>query len=292
MIYSSLEGVLGEVYAECANGIPVSAVCVVADFAFFAGKPSSNLLTYDFGKPFLILTPRDTMWQSCMERTLAPNEDTVQLDNVIEGPYGKVQKACRYAFRKDTAFDCTHLALLKDRVPGGYTLHPIREQAYRECLETPWSRDLVANYASYEDYHTHARGYVIRETTRGAIVAGASAYTYYSGGIEIEVDTCGSPTKGFGDRMRRDTDPRLSRIWAVSKLGRRQSGLRASCTEARVYAGAFVPGILSYKIKTNDLPSRFRENRSCFLCGSTVCGRRLRRFFGFVRRHAVFGWHF
>lgn len=189
MIYSCLEGVLGEVYAECANGIPVSAVCVVADFAFFAGKPSSNLLTYDFGKPFLILTPHDTMWQSCMERTLAPNEDTVQLDNVVEGPYGKVQKACRYAFRKDTAFDCTHLALLKDRVPGGYTLHPIREQAYRECLETPWSRDLVANYASYEDYHTHARGYVIRETTSGAIVAGASAYTYYSGGIEIEVDT-------------------------------------------------------------------------------------------------------
>ena len=129
------------------------------------------------------------MWQSCMERTLAPNEDTVQLDNVVEGPYGKVQKACRYAFRKDTAFDCTHLALLKDRVPGGYTLHPIREQAYRECLETPWSRDLVANYASYEDYHTHARGYVIRDTTSGAIVAGASAYTYYSGGIEIEVDT-------------------------------------------------------------------------------------------------------
>lgn len=193
MIYSCLEGVLGEVYAECENGIPVSAACVIADFAFFAGKPSPSLVTYDFGKPFLILTPRNLSWQRCMEDTLAPNvpypDDVPEWDNDVESAYGKVRKVCRYAMRKDTVFDCTHLETLRSRVPRGYTLHPIREQAYRECMDTPWSRDLVMNYPSYEDYHAHTRGYVVRETASGTIVAGASAYTYYSGGIEIEVDT-------------------------------------------------------------------------------------------------------
>lgn len=192
MVYSVLEGVLGAVYAVMDKGLPVSAVCIAADFAFFAGIPSPILLTYDYGKPFLILTPRDRAWQDCMEKTLLPEHRTLPdapWDMPLAGAYGRVQRTIRYAIRKDTVFDRARLIDIRDHVPVGYTLHPIGKAEYSTCQSMAWSRDFVSNYPTYAAYRAYARGYVIRECKNDTIVAGASAYTHYSGGIEIEVDT-------------------------------------------------------------------------------------------------------
>lgn len=192
MIYSCLEGTTGSVYAECMDGKPLSAVCIAVDFAFFSGIPSPSLITHDYGKSFLILTPRDRAWQLCIERTLAPDSvyspDQMEWQDPVCGPYGKLHKVTRYAIRKDTVFDRAHLEAIRDRLAEGFILHPMEEAEYYECASQPWSCDFVQNYPTYEEYRKHALGYVIK-TEKDTIVAGASAYTFYSGGIEIEVDT-------------------------------------------------------------------------------------------------------
>lgn len=46
---------------------------------------------------------------------------------------------------------------------------------------------IVANYKNYEDYEQNGLGYLILEGDN--IISGASSFSYYDGGIEIEIDT-------------------------------------------------------------------------------------------------------
>jgi predicted GNAT family acetyltransferase len=64
------------------------------------------------------------------------------------------------------------------------------------CLSDPATRDFVSSFESKEKYLDIGRGVVI--TRSGKIVAGASSYTRYNEGIEIEVDTVeGERRKGL-----------------------------------------------------------------------------------------------
>ena len=55
------------------------------------------------------------------------------------------------------------------------------------CLENPVTRDFVSAFESKENYLELGRGMVILKD--GKIVSGASSYTRYREGIEVEVDT-------------------------------------------------------------------------------------------------------
>lgn len=48
-------------------------------------------------------------------------------------------------------------------------------------------RDLCSQFESDEDYLKHGWGIVTLD--HGEVIAGASSYTYYNDGIEIEIDT-------------------------------------------------------------------------------------------------------
>ncbi|MDY4397537.1 MAG: GNAT family N-acetyltransferase, partial [Eubacteriales bacterium] len=50
-----------------------------------------------------------------------------------------------------------------------------------------WSRDLVSAFGSYEAFSAHGIGCAV--LFGDTVVSGASSYSYYSGGIEIEIDT-------------------------------------------------------------------------------------------------------
>ena len=73
------------------------------------------------------------------------------------------------------------------RDPEGYELREIDGEIYDMCLEDPVTRDFVSCFGSRERYLELGRGMVILKD--GRIVSGASSYTRYRGGIEIEVDT-------------------------------------------------------------------------------------------------------
>ena len=62
-----------------------------------------------------------------------------------------------------------------------------RNQVFDQCLLNPLTCDFVSCFESKEQYLELGRGMVLLKN--GRIVSGASSYTRYKEGIEIEVDT-------------------------------------------------------------------------------------------------------
>ena len=68
-----------------------------------------------------------------------------------------------------------------------YELRKIDSDIYDLCVQDPVTADFVSAFGSKEKYLELGRGMVILKD--GKIVSGASSYTRYKEGIEIEVDT-------------------------------------------------------------------------------------------------------
>ena len=66
-------------------------------------------------------------------------------------------------------------------------LQRIDSTLYDQCMENAWSRDLVSVFPSREAFLRDGLGMAV--TVNGRIVSGASSYTRYREGIEVEVDT-------------------------------------------------------------------------------------------------------
>ena len=168
LIYSCLQKVMGRIFVtdlEC----PRSAMAYVGCFAFYAGEPDRELVI-NKPKGFVIMVPQNELWEACIEES-----------------FPKAKKVKRYAIKKDTHFDRDFLRSMAAELPEGYELKEIDEKIYDLCLPDPVTRDFVSSFESKEKFLELGRGMVILKSDR--IVAGASSYTRYREGIEIEVDT-------------------------------------------------------------------------------------------------------
>lgn len=168
MIASCLKGVMGRAYVA-----DDAAAAYLGDLSFYAGTPSEELLRFKPNQDshFVIMVPGSKAWEP-----------------VLEEIYGeKAKKVTRYAIRKDTIFDRIHLEEIKARLSEGYTMEPLGEDVYSYCRENEWCRDWVSQFESYEDFHHRGLGMVIKKD--GVPVSGASSYSVYNGGIEIQIDT-------------------------------------------------------------------------------------------------------
>ena len=168
LIWSCLQKVMGRIYVTDSEK-PESAFAYVGCFGFFTGKPDRELAE---NKPegFAILTPQNRQWAE-----------------LIEDVYPHAKKVTRYAIRKDTQFDTGLLKRNIQMLPDGYELKNIDSELYDKCLKNPVTVDFVSSFDSREKYLKDGRGVVI--VRDGEIVSGASSYTRYRDGIEIEVDT-------------------------------------------------------------------------------------------------------
>jgi Predicted acetyltransferase len=168
LIYSCLQKVMGKIFVTDSES-PKSAMAYVGCFAFYAGEPDKELIM-DKPKGFVIMIPQNEAWGTCIEECF-PN----------------AKKVTRYAIKKETRFDKVYLRDIVKRLPDGYELKEIDERIYDMCLPDPVTRDFVSSFESKEKYLEMGRGMVIIKS--GKIVSGASSYTRYKEGIEIEVDT-------------------------------------------------------------------------------------------------------
>ena len=169
MITSCLQGIMGTLLVTDPVH-PRSVMAQLADFVFLAGEPCRELA--ESKQPgFRIMVPQNEAWAKTIEECFP----------------GRCRRVTRYAIRKDTVFDTDHLLSLKNRLPAGCSLHRIDGTLYDRCLENAWSRDLVSVFPSAEAFARDGLGMVVLEN--GEIVSGASSYTRYREGIEIEVDT-------------------------------------------------------------------------------------------------------
>ena len=172
MVLSCLSGMMGGVYAV-AEWPLYSAAAVLGDFAFFAGQPSEELLRFRPGaRPYVILTPQSGAWAAEIRRV-----------------FGKrAVPNTRYAFHRDASgFVPKDLREMAELLPEGVALFPIDDALYVRCLSEEWARDFVSNYESPEAFVRMGVGFLALRD--GEVLAGASSYSSYPGGIEIEIDT-------------------------------------------------------------------------------------------------------
>lgn len=112
---------------------------------------------------------------------------------MIEEVYGdNAEKITRFATKKEPeVFDRSHLKRLAAGLPAhagdAYELRAIDRALYRQIMTHEWSVDLCSQFRDYEEYERRGLGFAV--LSGGQVVSGASSYTVYRGGIEIETDT-------------------------------------------------------------------------------------------------------
>ncbi len=174
LIWSCLQKIMGKIYANHLT-CPTSAMAIIGDFTFFAGNPCAELITY---KPdwctqdFMIMVPQNKKWEAMI----------VQL-------YGnKAKIVSRYATKKEPdIFNVQHLKTIAESLSNEYTIHKINEYFYHMCKSEKWSVDLVSLFKNDKEYCKWGLGIIILKDH--TIVSGASSYSRYQEGIEIEIDT-------------------------------------------------------------------------------------------------------
>lgn len=187
MIWSCLQNVMGKIYTDSLEN-PVSAMALLADFCFFAGKPDAELVQhYGQGarmnsqtrhKPAaeipwgIIMVPQNREWGA-----------------LIESCYGKrAKKTIRFAIKKEPdIFNKEKLQEAVNALPAGYILKMMDEKLFWQCRDIPWCRDWVSQYPDYDMYRKCGLGAIALKDEEP--VSGASSYTSYHGGIEVEIDT-------------------------------------------------------------------------------------------------------
>lgn len=173
-VISCLTGCMGKVYVDNPSD-PKSAVCVLGDFAFYAGEPSMELVSLiPEGKAvgsFIIKVSDSDKWD---EMFVSYHKDKCKLHE-------------RHMIKKDTVFDVEHLEKLKGSLIEGYSIKKFDRDLYDYCIQNSWAKDFVAQFRDADDYLLHGRGMGVMY--EGELVAGASSYSYYPSGIEIEVVT-------------------------------------------------------------------------------------------------------
>lgn len=174
LIWSCLQKVMGDIYI-CSEENPQSAMAVLGDFCFFAGKPEEELVQYKKKgtlPDFLIMIPQNEAWAEL----------------ILSAYKEKSQRRTRYAIKKEpNVFDQSKLEAAILSLPPEYSAAMMDEGLFYKCRENAWSRDLISQYETYESYQKLGIGALILKD--GEPVSGASSYSRYREGIEIEVDT-------------------------------------------------------------------------------------------------------
>lgn len=172
IIWSCIQGIMGEIHT---NSTEDAVMAILGDFAFYAGVPNEELIRFkpeSCEQDFIIMVPQNDEWAE-----------------LIEKYYGdKAKKVTRYAIKKEKdVFDACKLEQAILRLPKDYELKSLGEHEYDLCRNNRWAYDLVSQFKDYDSYKKLGLGVVVLKD--GELVAGASSYSRYNEGIEIEIDT-------------------------------------------------------------------------------------------------------
>jgi RimJ/RimL family protein N-acetyltransferase len=174
MIWSCLQGYMGKAWADDVQN-PKSAQIIVGDFCFFAGAPNLELVKNIpdcYNTPCILMVPGSEEWGVLIEQEYKDN----------------CSKFMRYAFKKEfEIFNKERLMSYIKKLPAEYKIRKIDEEIFNDVKREQWSKDLCSQFSSFNEYEKLGLGFVIMHNDD--IVCGASSYTVYKEGIEIEIDT-------------------------------------------------------------------------------------------------------
>lgn len=175
LIKSVLQGYMGHCWADNADH-PTCANVFVGDICFLAGDYSSDeamdivRCAPPEANDVFIIVPQNEGW-----------------GKLVESCYPNVfSKGTRYAIKKEKdCFDVEKLQSFVDALPDKFTLRRIDEELYHKTFEHPDNRDFCGQFESAEDFVMRGIGYCAMDGD--VMVGGASSYTVYRDGIEIQV---------------------------------------------------------------------------------------------------------
>lgn len=176
VIWSALDGTMGDIYA---NEALTAAVAVLGDLAFL----SSPSLDADAVQALL----RDLKARTDHSLFLVAQNDAQFA--LCKALLGDVRCGIRYAVKKERGvFEPEKLERFAVDIPEGYVLSGMTPEIWAQIKEKGgWMRDFISNFPSYEQFMAQALG--VFALQNGEIVCGASSYSAFDGGIEIEIDT-------------------------------------------------------------------------------------------------------
>lgn len=174
LIWSTLQECMGSVFVDNIEQ-PSAVQVVIADFCFLAGQPQLELILHNPHKSksqFIIMVPQNEAWAKLIEETYG----------------GHAKRITRYAIKKEpNIFDVVKLKAAIESIDPDYEIKLMDEAIYQQAMDSEWSRDLCSQFENYDVYKEKGLGAAV--LYKGELVAGASSYTRYNEGIEIEIDT-------------------------------------------------------------------------------------------------------
>ncbi|WBW99048.1 GNAT family N-acetyltransferase [Oceanirhabdus sp. W0125-5] len=173
IVLSYLQGHMGTAWVDDLKNPKVAQV-MVGIFVFYGGDPNSEA-----AEELLNNLPEHSL-------VIVETEDWKKRIESIHN--GRLEKFKRYDFKKNPEYlDRNHLEKFLEKLPFGYELKKIDEDLVKEPSLHEVSPDFTSNFHSIEDYLNRGIGYCI--LNKGQVVCGASSYSIYDGGIEIEIGT-------------------------------------------------------------------------------------------------------
>ncbi|ABY43882.1 GCN5-related N-acetyltransferase [Bacillus mycoides KBAB4] len=171
MLY--LQGHMGNAWVNDLEN-PTVAQITVGIFTFYAGDPNAKEteeLLRNIPERILVIVNSD-QWKK-------------RLETFHER---KIDKFLRYKFKRNAeVFNRSKLQSFITALPKGYELRKIDEHIANNPTLHNVSEDFTSQFRSIDDYVNRGIGYSI--LYNGEVVCGASSYSIYNDGIEIEVAT-------------------------------------------------------------------------------------------------------
>lgn len=173
VLLSYLQGHMGNAWVNDLEN-PTVAQITVGIFTFYAGDPNAKEteeLLRNIPERILVIVNSD-QWKK-------------RLETFHER---KIDKFLRYKFKRNAkVFNRSKLQSFITALPKGYELRKIDEHIATNPTLHNVSEDFTSQFRSIDDYVNRGIGYSI--LYNGEVVCGASSYSIYNDGIEIEVAT-------------------------------------------------------------------------------------------------------
>jgi RimJ/RimL family protein N-acetyltransferase len=173
ILLSYLQGHMGRAWVNDLEN-PTVAQVTVGIFTFYTGDPNvkeTEELLCNIPEKMLVIVNSEE-WKK-------------RLETFYER---KIDKFLRYKFKRNSEFfNRSKLQSFISTLPKGYELRRIDEHIANNSTLHKLSEDFTSQFQSVEDYLNRGIGYSI--LYNGEVICGASSYSIYDKGIEIEVAT-------------------------------------------------------------------------------------------------------
>ncbi|WP_439022429.1 GNAT family N-acetyltransferase [Bacillus thuringiensis] len=173
ILLSYLQGHMGRAWVNDLEN-PTVAQVTVGIFTFYTGDPNvkeTEELLRNIPEKMLVIVNSEE-WKKCLETFYER----------------KIDKFLRYKFKRNSeVFDRSKLQSFISTLPKGYELRRIDEHIANNSTLHKLSEDFTSQFQSVEDYLNRGIGYSILYNEE--VICGASSYSIYDKGIEIEVAT-------------------------------------------------------------------------------------------------------